>query len=108
MKWDEISARPKIGAGLRVQDGEIWVNASAIVEGWDLVKTNSKAPSTQRIGKALGAFSKPDRKEHGGIKFRVIRNELLLAWVDETGYMSREQLRECIASAERRQEKRAN
>lgn len=107
--WDTVQSRPKIAKGVKVQDGELWVNANAIVAGWDVVKTNAKPPSTRKVGQALSALAKKKkRKQTEGTNFRVIETELLLDWCEDAGYMSAEELRSCLDRAERRSQKVTN
>ena len=97
-QWDSLTSRAKIGRALRVTDsGELWVNAAALVEGWNVVTTNAKPPSTRKIGQAVSSLSDNRRVQHKGINFRVIRLDLLAQWCDETGYMSGGEVRDAIA-----------
>lgn len=80
-----LSARPKLTEGLRVYDGALYVSSTTLVEFWDAVKTNTRAPTTQQIGSAVTALS--DRTDVlQGRALRRVRTDLLLQWCEETGY----------------------
>lgn len=83
------------GNGLvRVEDGELLVNDQAVLDGWELYMKIKQEPETAKVGAALRAISKPERRQKRWqgirIRFRVIDTEHLYSWSDRYNIGDRE------------------
>ncbi len=90
----------------RRKDGELLVNAQALVRCWDIYVMNERCPTTGQIaialaglckdgGKADGRITLPDDRKRP-IKYRVVDIENLIEWAEEKGYADREELVEAL------------
>jgi hypothetical protein len=96
---------------IHVRAGELWVNAQALSESWDLYITNARAPTTHRLSQAIAGLAKEGRQQgrFAGkvVNYRVIDPENLLTWADENGISSREDILTALAKDTRIDAKRA-
>lgn len=92
------------GTGLiKREDGQLFVNDQAIIDGWNLYLNTKQEAETAKIGAALRAISKSAERRQlrfngRQIRYRLIDIEHLFAWSDRYNIGNRDTLLEAINS----------
>lgn len=87
---------------VRIYKGKLLVNFRALTESWDTYITHTKAPVAGRMQRALSSLSQPRLRQltAGNGKataYREIRTEDLMAWNNEIGLATPEELAEALS-----------
>lgn len=95
-KYDAIGAHK-----VHVRNGELWINAQALSDAWDLYPTNVKnAPTVTQLANGLRGLTLSKKVQarinNSKIDFRVIDTNVLVAWSDETGISNEEEIRNSL------------
>ena len=90
---------------VRIHEGRLLANTQGLVSCWGIYVQNEACPPTGRMSSAIASLSTERRlRLHGEagkprINYREIDVENLVAWAEETGYASREDLEQALTQA---------
>lgn len=81
---------------IRVSEGSLWVHPRALVSYWRMYETNIQPPAASAISSALSGLSSGRKQLKDGLGkltyYRKIDANLLLAWNQDSGYTTNEEL----------------
>lgn len=93
-------------AGIRVEDGALWLNSRAVVEGWRTY-LDDRGISVNSAGQALRALTTEARDFPGSGDWRVrlhrVNIDAIVAWAEDRGYASGEQILGSLAALSKTQ-----
>jgi hypothetical protein len=86
---------------VHIRNGELWINAQALSDAWDLYPTNVKnAPTVTAISNGLRGLTNAKKVQarinNNKIDFRVVDIGVLVAWSDETGISNEDEIRNAV------------
>ena len=103
---DLLESNPKLRGLVQIDDGELWVNSTAIQKGWSLYMDGNSL-SSRAIGIALRTISfqvddkndKRKRVDGKNLRFWRMDLELISSWSEDHGRMSHEDISHIVGSA---------
>lgn len=96
-----LDANARAQYWIQVSQGRLCVNVQALLAGWSTYVGNENCPTTGRLSSAIAALATDERPRlsipgKGRPNFRVIERDHLIAWGEQNGFASREQIEEAL------------